>query len=192
MNRKTLIIIICIVVILLIGWALLSRQQKSRVQVPKQASTAPSTLYTDPGGYYTIKAPSNWTKKVMNATGQTGIGTSHETTQSIEIMQASSAQRVGITIQVYEGKTTCNPSQKPNMTLAGLPTFYNPALHLWVVDTTDGTYVINYSYPGDGTNHGIGPAKQESFSPEEQSNARILLEQIIKSFLPKHAKATTC
>lgn len=189
MNKKILIILIAVVVILLISKIIIDWQNAPKHMTPSPAQTQ---IYKDPRGYYTLQVPVSWIKREAPAIGKTGIGTPHETTQNIEIVQIYSQERVGVSMQVYEGSPDCAKVKPTNTTFAGLPATYDESRHLWIIPTGDATYVVSYHYPG--LRQPGGQRKKMTIQPslqEMQANHQVI-NNILKTINLTHMQPLHC
>jgi hypothetical protein len=149
--------------------------------------------YSDPGDNFSVDVPSNWATKETTATERHDIGTLHEVTQQIEIISLYSPERVGVTIQVYGEKPSCDAARKPNGTFAGLPAFYDSYKNLIILATAEKKFFITYSYPGDIHFTQPRPDAQPTTVPESAKQSyKAEIQKIITTFQPKVAEALHC
>jgi len=165
----------------------------------RQVSVPPIKTFNDPDNYFSIQVPSTWNTTSSNAVEKKGLGTDHETTHTIKIINFfSSAARVGVVVQIYEETPSCNDiPNSPAMheaVLAGLPAIFDPSRRMWILQTTNATFIITYAYPGVGGYH--NPINRSGYVtpvPQAVRDAdQHLVNSIISSFLPKNLQPLRC
>jgi hypothetical protein len=182
MKKKYIIIS---VLLLLLGSILLIGTKKN----------APPVSYRDTANHFSITIPGNWTRTEGIAVERKNIGTAQETKQNIEIAQVfSKSNGLGITLQVYEGKPSCEDSLPSNTKLAGLPAHYDANRMTWTLDTTEAKFVIQAYYPGTGKFHLPPNTIRPTLPAQSVINAdkKLLTTIIISTFKPRILKPLNC
>lgn len=187
MKKKTVITIIIILLVLLVVWVYMVSVQRG--------SQAHPISYQDTANHFSITVPSNWKRTEKVAVETTGIGTAHETKQNIEIAQLFSVSKgIGITVQVYEGKPSCENTKQVNAKLAGLPATYEAKRNKWTLDTTTARFIIYSHYPGTNSFHRPRYAPIPTLPPQSviKADQKVLNTIIMSTFKPKVLKPLDC
>lgn len=184
-QKKILVVCIVIIIIVFLSSIYIISSHNKRQMIGEK-------IYADPDAYYTMTIPTIMQTKESVAIGKTGIGTSNETTQKIELVNIATQSKVGINVSVYEGTPSCTNSKPTNAILNGFPASYDFSRRLWIINTTNATYLINYYYPGLPIFY--NPRYLEVIPPPQSvmDADQKFINSIITTFLPKNSQPLRC
>ena len=205
-SRSVVAALAAVVLVLAFGGVFALGRASIRPSAPAATPTAYTPpgwrLYHDPGGYFLLAIPADWS--IDRSTSTATISYPEGTFQVPDIFTrfgplASPAPptSLSITIDVQRivsqahHRALCD-SWHPNTVLAGLPTMeYQGLIRGWRIDTTVATYQIHYLLPGD-----LGNAERSTQpTPVPQATTTAAQEQlaeVIAAFHPLPATAASC